>query len=337
MRIIYIADAGNCIRYYFNHPRVDNIVVPAEASLKNSIYFIPMNFKKFSLLFFLLTITFVLNCQSRQDSISNDFNAIDTLINVSNIRNNTILITFGSDAITAINTNEGIVVIDAGISTELTSKIKKVIEKKFQSNNFKYLINTHYHPDHYGGNCVFEEAEIIGHENGIDEIIEQWKDPFKVTNRIKKIINEYELQLQEAEMGTQQWIEYFTQKIRYSYALKDAQNNTKFLQPTLAFEDSLHINLGGINFEMIFFGKCHSNSDILIFIPELKILFTGDLVFKYGRPSIINSQLEDKEKCIRAVKWIEKRILNIETIISGHGEILTVDDIISFNKKILEK
>ena len=297
----------------------------------------PLNLKIFTLSVFLLNMTFVLNCQNRQDTISNDDNAIDTLISVSNIRNNAILITFGSDAVTAINTNEGIVVIDAGISTKLTSKYRKIIEKEFQSNNFKYSINTHYHPDHYGGNSVFEEVEIVGYKSGINEIMKLWKDTTKVINSISKVVKEYELQLQASELGTVEWIESFTQKMRYTNALKDAQNNSKILQPTLTFEDSLHIDIGEIKFEMIYFGKCHSNSDILIFIQELKILFTGDLVFKYGRPSIINSQLEDKDKWIRAVKWIEKRIPNIETIISGHGEILTVEDIKSFNMTILEK
>ena len=297
----------------------------------------PLNFKIFTLSVYLLNMTFVLNCQNRQDTISNEDNAIDALISVINIRNNAILITFGSDAVTAINTNEGIVVIDAGISTKLSSKYRKIIEKEFQSKNFKYLINTHYHPDHYGGNSVFEEAEIIGYKSGINEILKQWKDTTKVINSISKVVKEYELQLQASELGTVEWIESYTQKMRYTNALKDAQNNSRILQPTLTFEDSLHIDIGEIKFEMIYFGKCHSNSDILIFIPELKILFTGDLVFKYGRPSIINSKLEDKDKWIRAVKWIEKRIPNIETIISGHGEILTVEDIKSFNMTILEK
>jgi cyclase len=296
-----------------------------------------LNFKIFTFSVFLLNMTFVLSCQNRHDTASNEDSAIDTLISVSNIRKNAILITFGSDAVTAINTHEGIVVIDAGISTKLTSKYRKIIEKEFQSKNFRYLINTHYHPDHYGGNSVFEEAEIIGYKSGINEIMKQWKDTTNVINSISKIVNEYELQLQDSELGTVQWIESFTQKMRYVNALKDAQNNSKIMQPTITFEDSLQIDIGEIKFEMIYFGKCHSNSDILIFIPELKILFTGDLVFKYGRPSIINSQLEDKDNWIRAVKWIEKRIPNIENIISGHGEIFTVEDIKSFNKTILEK
>lgn len=293
-----------------------------------------MNLKIFTLLILLTYATIVLKCQNRLDSIGYDDIAIDSLIKVNNIQNNVILISFGSDAVTAINTREGIVVVDAGISKGITLKIRKIIEKKFQSNNFKYLINTHYHPDHYGGNCVFEETEIIGHKNGIKELIQQWKDTIKVINRIANIVKEYDSKLQASELETSERIVFFTQKIRYSNALKDAQGNCKILQPTLAFEDSLQIKIGEINLEIIYFGKCHSSSDILIYIPELKILFTGDLVFKYGRPSIANSQIEEKENWIRAVKWIEKRISNIETIISGHGVILKVDDIKNFNKII---
>lgn len=297
----------------------------------------PLHGKTVTLFLFLLSLTCVINCQNRQNSIPNEGNAIDSLINVSNIRDNVILITFGSDAITAIKTKEGIVVIDAGISTGITRIIRKVIENNFQSDNFKFLINTHYHPDHYGGNSVFEEAEIIGHKNGINEIIEQWKDTTKVINRISNIVNEYESELQASEMGTVDWIEAFKQKIRYSYALEDAQRHREILQPTITFEDSLNIEIGGIHFEMMYFGKCHSNSDILIFIPELKILFTGDLVFKYGRPSIMHPPSEEKANWKRAVCWIENRIPDIETIISGHGAILTVEDIISFNQIMKEK
>jgi len=94
---------------------------------------------------------------------------------------------------------------------------------------------------------------------------------------------------------------------------------------------------GDLNFELKFFGKCHSDSDILIYVPELKILFTGDLLFKYGRASINDQQMEDKDQWHKAVHWIETRIPEIKTIISGHGQILTSDDLKSFCKTILSK
>jgi glyoxylase-like metal-dependent hydrolase (beta-lactamase superfamily II) len=95
--------------------------------------------------------------------------------------------------------------------------------------------------------------------------------------------------------------------------------------------------MGDLKFELKFFGKCHSNSDILIYVPELKILFTGDLLFKYGRASINDQQMEDKDTWHNAIQWIETRIPEIETIIGGHGEILTLDDLKNFCKTISAK
>ncbi len=285
---------------------------------------------------FLLTMDQVVNSQIQHEYLANDITTLDSFINVKNIRSNVVLTSFGLDAITAIKTQEGIVVIDAGIATGITQRIRHVIEYEFHSNGFKYLINTHYHPDHYGGNSVFDEAEIVGHKNGLYEIADQWEDTAKAINRLTKIVSEYELALQASELTKAEWIESITQKTRYSSALVDAQSGYKILEPAITFEDSLQIELGELKFEMIYFGKCHSNSDILIYIPELKILFTGDLVFKYGRPSIVYPQSDEKEKWIRAIDWIEKRIPEIETVITGHGVILTTEDIKSFNQKIME-
>lgn len=284
----------------------------------------------------LLTKALVINSQIQHEYLANDINTIDSFINVKNIRSNVVLISFGLDAITAIKTQEGMVVIDAGIATGITQRIRQAIENELHSNGFKYLINTHYHPDHYGGNSVFDEAEIVGHKNGLSEIADQWKDTTKAINRLTKIVSEYDLALQASELTKAEWTESITQKTRYSNALVDAQRGNEILEPDITFEDSLQIELGELKFEMIYFGKCHSNSDILIYIPELKILFTGDLVFKYGRPSIVYPQSDEKEKWIRAINWIEKRIPEIETVITGHGVILTTEDIKSFNQKIME-
>lgn len=289
---------------------------------------------------FLLTgiffCAFTVTCHRPQQAITNNNNndLIDSLISVKHINDKTILIYFGFDAVTAIKTQEGIIVIDAGISTGLTLKYRMIIENEFQSNAFRYVINTHFHNDHYRGNSVFEEAEVIGHENGDKEILEQWKDSERILNSLSKIVNEYEMKLQEYRKNTNEWYETFTQKTRYYCALNDAERQISVRQPDITFTDSLKVDMGEIEVEMIYFGACHSKSDILIYIPQLKILFTGDLFFKYGRPGITNEP--DKEKWKRATKWIAWRIQNIETIISGHGETLSIEDLKSFNSKIIE-
>ena len=139
---------------------------------------------------------------------------IDSLIRVNKINDKSILVSFGADAITAIKTSAGIVVIDAGISTGLTSKFRKRIEKEFQSDNFAYVVNTHGHYDHIGGNSVFPESKIIAHENSIEEIHQQWKSPENRTKSLKKTSNEYDSTLKACKPYTNEWYDAFTQRTR---------------------------------------------------------------------------------------------------------------------------
>lgn len=260
---------------------------------------------------------------------------IDSLIEIHKLNEQCLLINFGYDAIAAINTSKGIVVIDAGISSGLTARYRIIVENEFQSNDFAYVINTHGHPDHVGGNSVFRESGIIGHSSCTEEIAGQWKNPEKVINRLSSIVEEYDVKLQTCEPGTHEWNENFTQKIRYLNAYEDARNFVPVKQPDHTFSDSLNLDMGDVRLEMFYFGKCHSNSDILIYVPGMKILFIGDLFFKYGKPGISDSLMTEKDRWKKAIQWLENRIGHIEYIIGGHGQMLSVNDLKDFNTNIL--
>jgi len=68
-------------------------------------------------------------------------------------------------ATVAVATKKGIVVIDTCLTRTVDSRIRHAIEKEFGRNDFKYLINTHYHHDHTAGNQVYADTEIIAHKN----------------------------------------------------------------------------------------------------------------------------------------------------------------------------
>ena len=262
---------------------------------------------------------------------------IDSLIEIQRVNEHCILIKFGTDAITALDTKKGIVVIDAGISSGLTARYRKIIENEFQRNEFIYVINSHGHPDHTGGNTVFPESKIIGHVNSSQEISEQWNNVENRVRSLRKIVENYELQLKASDPDKMEWDEIFTQKTKYLNAYYDAKNLIAVKQPDNMFSDSLTINMGDVTLEMKYFGKCHSNSDILIYIPEMAVLFNGDLFSKYGRPSINSKLIADYRRWQQTVSWLEKRMNKIEKIIDGHGQILSIEDLKAFNSKMLER
>jgi len=262
---------------------------------------------------------------------------IDSLIEILKINEQCLLIKFGTDAITALKTKKGIVVVDAGISSGLTARYRKIIENEFQGNDFIFVINTHGHPDHNGGNLIFSESSIIGHVNSFQDMSEQWTNMGKRANHLNKIVDDYELQLKASDPDKKEWDEIFTQKIKYLNAYYDARNSVAVKQPDITFSDSLTINLEDVTLEMKYFGKCHSNSDILIYIPEMAILFNGDLFSKYGRPSIDSKLIPDYKRWQQSVYWTEKRMNRIEKIIDGHGQVLSTDDLKAFNSKMMAR
>ena len=277
-------------------------------------------------------------CSSKQITLSNsDSQKVDSLIKVKKVNDRTIIVNFGYDAISAIKTEQGIVLVDAGISTALTAKYRKTIENIFRQDDYEYVINTHGHHDHIGGNSIFSQAKVVGHENCQKEVSERWTNPEKSMVSLCKIVEDYEQKLQQSIPNTPEWDGIFTQKIRYLSAYFDIKNHIPAKLPDITFSDSMKLDLGDTTFEMIYFGKFHSNSDIVIYVPEIRTIFIGDLFSKYGRPSISDSSVTDVVLSMRAISWIENRVNNIEKVIEGHGQILSIDDLKDFTNNILNK
>ncbi|MEI6123258.1 MAG: MBL fold metallo-hydrolase [Bacteroidota bacterium] len=142
---------------------------------------------------------------------------VDSLISIIRLNSKTLVIGLGADAITAIATQKGIVVIDAGISATLTSRYRKIIENEFQRNDFAYVVNTHGHHDHTFGNNAFAEAKIIAQRNAMKEMHAYWSDTAKVESHLFQIVNQYDKELMTMKKGSSGWSEAFSQKTDQPY------------------------------------------------------------------------------------------------------------------------
>ena len=295
----------------------------------------PMDKKVNIILFMIISFTLLACSPEKVTQNRTESAKIDSLVGIVEINDRTIIVKFGYDAVTAIKTSEGIVLVDAGISTFLTGKYKRIIEDKFRKKDFCYVINTHGHHDHMRGNSLFPGTQIAGHENCRMDLSGYEGREDSLLIKINKVANDYDLLLQNSPPDSPEWEENFTQKIRYRGAWLDIKNGIPFKLPDVTFTDSMVLECGDMKFEMKYFGVFHSTSDILIYVPELKVLSTGDLFTRYGRPGMNNSLISDYEKWINAVDWINQRMESISTIIDGHGQVLTINDLESFNENIL--
>jgi cyclase len=222
--------------------------------------------------------------------------------------------------ITAIRTDRGIVVIDTGESMETAGKIRNLIEKEFPGVKFAYVINTHSHWDHVLGNPVFPEAEIIAHENCLQAMQrpaspgEDRSQPQAGKENKDRTdnppVSRGELPPPPPPVG----------RVQIPDELFDSTI------PDVTFSDRITIDCAGTTFRLVYFGQAHTISDILVLVPEEKLLFVGDLFFKSWLPDFNEWVRPDVERWRTVLEELLSGEDPFETVISGHGDVFTREE-----------
>jgi len=84
------------------------------------------------------------------------------------------------NGIVAVATKKGIVVVDAPFSKTIGAAFREAIRAELKRNDFAWLVNTHEHVCHVGGNAAFADVPIVGHESLRDEVLAMSADPARV-------------------------------------------------------------------------------------------------------------------------------------------------------------
>jgi cyclase len=112
--------------------------------------------------------------------------------------------------------------------------------------------------------------------------------------------------------------------------------------PRLTFSDEFAINLGGKEVRAKYFGRGHTNGDIIVYFPELKTIHTGDLFLARNpsrggatqtRPAGVNIYVDYAQggSFMDWTKTLDGALtLDFDTVIPGHGPISTKEDVVRF-------
>lgn len=223
--------------------------------------------------------------------------------------------------IVAIATERGIVVVDSAGSFITAKAMRERIAEEFGRDDFAYLINTHYHWDHSRGNQVFADCTIVGHE-GVPDAMQ--RDAERIAPRLERIaasLTEREAQLEALDPDSEE-ARLLAWRLAFDRRNFIAEGDEfRLTPPAITFRDRLTLNLGDVTMKLIFFGRAHSGTDILIVIPEEGLLLTGDLFLDEGWLPLFAGRRElDVPRSIEVLHDVLDRDETVHTVLPSHRD-----------------
>jgi len=181
-----------------------------------------------------------------------------------------------STTVVAMPTERGILVVDTFGIPVVDRELRRVIARELGRDDFAYLINTHEHGDHTGGNVVYADCIIVGHELVAEGMRVNRAGQGRVTEWITNRISELETELAGLAAGAPEAARLREDLILDRLQLETIEADEEPVPPTRTFSDRLVLNLGDTTLELFYIGGMHTASDIAVLVPEHGLLMTGD-------------------------------------------------------------
>jgi glyoxylase-like metal-dependent hydrolase (beta-lactamase superfamily II) len=188
---------------------------------------------------------------------------------------------------------DAILAIEARATPFMAQQWIDVIRDRISDLPFGDLVLTHYHAVRVLGAAAFNARRIVAHAN------------------TRKLIE---------ERGQQDWA---SEAGRMPRLFQGAETIPGLTHPTDTFETSLTIDLGNRSVELHYLGRGHTSGDLVVWLPEERICFAGDLVEAQAAPYMGDAHIGD---------WStgtldEVEMLRAQQLVGGRGPVVRGQDI----------
>jgi glyoxylase-like metal-dependent hydrolase (beta-lactamase superfamily II) len=193
-------------------------------------------------------------------------------------------------------TKDGVLVFDTGTSETIGTALKQVVAKT-ASKPVRWVVNSHGHGDHWLGNNAFADAEIISSSQVRTHVTQEGAS----------------------------WVERFTNMT------SGTTGESKIVAPTRIVDSRMPMQFGEVRGEVLFSNGGHTASDLVLWLPEDRVLLAGDVVFSDSVPETFDADIPG---WIAFLKELEK--LKPKTIVPGHGRVAD-GSVITHQREFFEK
>jgi len=223
----------------------------------------------------------------------------------------------GANSPIIVNDDE-VLVIDSQI-TPAAARALVADLKVITSKPVRYVVDSHYHYDHSHGNQIFaSDAQVIGHDNTRRRMLTNVLEQYTYLSSVQPVPARVEsLKQRIAQEADPQQKAALERQVASSLAYLEQVKETKVTPPNLTFETTMTLVRGGREIRLLYLGRGHTDTDVVVYLPKERIVCTGDLM-----ESVISymgdSYPEDWIATLERLKG-----LDFETVMPGHGVVFT--------------
>lgn len=228
---------------------------------------------------------------------------------------------FGGNAV-AILTDEGVVMFDSSgtpaSGQAILSEVRKLTDKQVL-----FVINSHWHWDHWGGNQIFKAAfpnvQFLSSAKNRDlmmTVAVAWNKP-GLERDLPNYIAQQKTDLAAAEGKhlPESELASMRELLAADEDFLQQKLSVKYTVPNATFSDSITLYLGGREIRVLHVCAI-TPGDTYIYLPKEKVLITGDILVNPIPFAVGGSYPQE---------WIETlqklEALDVDTVIPGHGDV----------------
>jgi cyclase len=202
---------------------------------------------------------------------------------------------------------EAVLVVDSqykDMAPGIVEQIRKLTDKPI-----RYLVNTHHHGDHTGGNDTFRPISvIIAHDNVRKRMLASPAD----------ILRDFPAALEEAKKaGQADRVKNLVERIEWAKGVKVEE----IPAPVVTYDSELRVHVNGETVEVWHTPPAHTDGDSAVYFEKANVLHMGDLFFNGWVPFVDVKSGGSPKGYLKALDAVIARVPADVVVIPGHGDV----------------